>query len=42
LQSAEPYMDGTLGKPTRYRTKSLPAAGALPAAEDVGEQLSLL
>ncbi len=37
-----PYAEGSLAKPTRYRTKSLPAAGALPAAEDVGEQLSLL
>lgn len=27
--------------PIRYRTKTLPAAGAMPSAEDVGEQLTL-
>ena len=42
LKSVDPYTDDMLTKPTRYRTKSLPAAGALPAADDVGEQLSLL
>ena len=33
---------GTLAKEARYRTKSLPAAGAMPLPEDFGEQLSLL
>ncbi len=42
LKSVERYTDGMLNKPTRYRTKTLPAAGMLPTAEDVGEQLSLL
>ena len=37
------YRDGTFVKPQRYRTKSLPALGALLSAEDRGEeQLSLL
>jgi hypothetical protein len=31
-----------LTKENRYRTKTLPAAGAMPQAEDFGEQLSLL
>ncbi len=42
LKGVEPYTDGLLAKPARYRTKSLPAMGAVPTAEDVGEQLSLL
>ncbi len=41
LQKAEPFAEGMVTKPNRYRTKSLPAAGALPLAEDVGEQLTL-
>lgn len=36
------YSEGTFAKPQRYRARSLPALGALPAAEDEGEQLSLL
>ena len=42
LQSVQPYVVGTLTKENRYRTKTLPAAGAMPQAEDFGEQLSLL
>ncbi len=42
LKAVERYTDGMLSKPTRYRTKTLPAAGMLPASEDVGEQLTLL
>lgn len=42
LQSVQPYVVGSLTKENRYRTKTLPAAGALPQAEDFGEQLSLL
>lgn len=42
LQSVTPYVAGSLAKESRYRTKSLPAAGAMPQAEDFGEQLSLL
>lgn len=38
----EPYKEGSLQKPFRYRAKSLPAAGAMPAAEETqGEQLEL-
>ena len=38
----EPYKEGSLQKPFRYRAKSLPAAGAMPAAEEtLGEQLEL-
>ena len=36
------YTQGMFAKPYRYRTKNLPAAGMLPAAEDAGEQMSLL
>jgi len=36
------YEEGEFNKPSRYRTKSLPALGALPSAEDTeGEQLML-
>ncbi len=42
LQAVEPYQPGTLTKENRYRTKTLPAAGAMPQAEDFGEQLSML
>ncbi|MBS5872830.1 MAG: topoisomerase IV [Clostridiales bacterium] len=35
------YREGEFAKPHRYRTKNLPAAGALPSAEDEGEQLAL-
>ena len=42
LQSVAPYVVGSLTKESRYRTRSLPAAGAMPQAEDFGEQLTLL
>ncbi len=42
LQSVQPYVVGSLTKENRYRTKTLPAAGAMPQAEDFGEQLTLL
>ena len=35
------YREGEFAKPNRYRTKNLPAAGALLSAEDEGEQLAL-
>ena len=41
LISAVSYEVGSLVKPARYRTKTLPAAGALLAAEDIGEQMTL-
>lgn len=40
LDKVVPYEDGMVTKPTRYRTKSLPAAGSMPLAEDIGEQLT--
>ena len=41
--SVRAYEEGTFQKPQRYRTKSLPAPGALPSNEDkTDEQLSLL
>ncbi len=42
LAEVVPFEDSMSVKAARYRTKSLPAAGATPLAEDVGEQLSLL
>ncbi len=41
LQSVRPYREGEFAKPHRYRTKTLPAAGAMLSAEDTGEQLQL-
>lgn len=38
--SATTYEDGTFKNPTRYK-KKLPASGALPDGEEVGEQMSL-
>ena len=35
------YREGEFAKPHRYRTKNLPAAGALLSSEDEGEQLAL-
>ena len=35
------YREGEFRKPARYRTRTLPAAGALLSAEDAGEQLTL-
>ncbi len=43
LFSLSEYREGSFKKPQRYRTKSLPALGALPTSEDSNdEQLSLL
>ncbi|MBE6734610.1 MAG: topoisomerase IV, partial [Ruminococcaceae bacterium] len=42
LMSITPYVEGTFSKPSRYRTRSLPALGALPAAEDTAEQLTII
>ena len=36
-----PFADGMFQKPHRYRTRTLPAAGALPSADEQGEQLKL-
>ncbi len=36
-----PYTEGMFQKPHRYRTRTLPAAGSLPSAEEQGEQLKL-
>ncbi len=41
LQGAALYKEGEFQKPHRYRTKTLPAAGALLSAEDTAEQLTL-
>ncbi len=42
LMSLTPYTEGTFSKPSRYRTRSLPALGALPASDDTAEQLTLI
>ncbi|RPF47794.1 DNA gyrase subunit A [Hydrogenoanaerobacterium saccharovorans] len=39
--SVKPYAADSLANEHRYRTKTLPAAGMLPRAEDMGEQLTL-
>lgn len=41
LQSVRIYKEGEFSKPHRYRTKTLPAAGALLSADDTAEQLTL-
>ena len=41
LMRVRDYREGEFAKPHRYRTKNLPAAGALLSAEDEGEQLAL-
>lgn len=40
IDSVMEYSEGMFAKPTRYRTKNLPAAGAILSAEDQGEQLT--
>ena len=40
--SVEPYEEGRFSKPSRYRTRTLPAAGALPSQEDEATQLSII
>ncbi|MBP9989687.1 MAG: topoisomerase IV [Ruminococcus sp.] len=42
IKLARDYKQGEFAKPYRYKTKNLPAAGALLSAEDTGEQLSLI
>ena len=42
LDSLTEYKEGSFSKPSRYRTKSLPALGALPSAEDTAVQLSII
>lgn len=41
VSSVKEYTDGEFVKPARYRTRTLPAAGATLLADDVGEQLTL-
>lgn len=41
LSYVRAYREGEFQKPARYRTRSLPAAGALLSVEDAGEQLTL-
>ncbi len=41
LQGVRLYKEGEFAKPHRYRTKTLPAAGALLSADDTAEQLTL-
>ena len=40
IESVEDYSEGRFVKASRYRTKNLPAAGAILSAEDQGEQLT--
>ena len=40
VESVHLYNEGEFEKPYRYRPKNLPAAGALPSASDIGEQLT--
>lgn len=42
LMDLKLYAEGTFSKPSRYRTRSLPALGALPASDDTAEQLTLI
>ena len=41
VSSVKEYTDGEFVNPARYRTRTLPAAGATLSADDVGEQLTL-
>ena len=41
VMSVRPYVEGEFAKPYRYKTKNLPATGALLSAEDAGEQMIL-
>ena len=40
IATVTPFAEGMFAKPQRYKTKTLPSAGALLSAEDTGEQLS--
>lgn len=42
VQNVRLYNEGEFAKPHRYRTKTLPAAGATLSADDTAEQLSLM
>ncbi len=42
LVKVRDYVQGEFAKPYRYKTKNLPATGALLSAEDAGEQLTIL
>ena len=42
LMTVEPYAEGRFSKPSRYRTRTLPAVGALPSQEDEATQLTIL
>ena len=42
VMSIEPYTEGRFSKPSRYRTRTLPAVGALPSQEDEATQLSII
>ncbi len=42
LFKIEEYTEGRFSKPSRYRTKNLPALGALPSPDDNSVQLSLV
>ncbi len=41
VMTVRPYIEGEFAKPYRYKTKNLPATGALLSAEDAGEQMIL-
>lgn len=41
VESVEVYEEGMLSNPHRYRTKNIPAVGAVVKAEDIGEQMTL-
>lgn len=40
IEEVTDYVDGRFTKPARYRTKNLPATGAILSADDQGEQLT--
>jgi DNA gyrase subunit A len=42
VMSIEQYVEGTFAKPSRYRTRTLPALGALYSEEDEAQQLSII
>lgn len=41
IEEVTDFTDGMFAKPARYRTKNLPATGAILSADDQGEQLTL-
>ena len=41
LVKVEDFTEDRFVKPSRYRTKTLPSAGAVLSAEDSGEQLKM-